>query len=157
MGLRRMSLLLCGAVLVVGWFGASSLVQAHGGGTDSNGGHYCREAGYNSGKCAPLGSYHCHSAGCVSPGSPRTEPDPTTSSPPSTTTTTEAPTTTTEAPTTSTTFTDRVTQTTGIFDDQETVSDEASPLAGVVTLGIFGGAGYGVYRMVQNRRAAPRA
>lgn len=50
---------------------------SHGGGLDANGGHHCREAGYNSGKCSPLGSYHCHRAGCVAPGqAPPVEPVP---------------------------------------------------------------------------------
>jgi hypothetical protein len=37
---------------------------AHGGGLDSNGGHYCRAAGAKSKKCGPVNSYHCHRAGC---------------------------------------------------------------------------------------------
>ena len=41
------------------------VASAHSGGLDSNGGHYCREAGYASGSCSPLDSYHCHQAGCV--------------------------------------------------------------------------------------------
>lgn len=38
---------------------------AHSGGLDANGGHYCREAGYESGSCSPLNSYHCHESGCT--------------------------------------------------------------------------------------------
>lgn len=41
------------------------VAAAHSGGLDSNGGHYCREAGYESGACAPLNSYQCHQPGCV--------------------------------------------------------------------------------------------
>jgi hypothetical protein len=39
------------------------VASAHSGGLDSNGGHHCREAGFNSGKSAPLNSYHCHRPG----------------------------------------------------------------------------------------------
>lgn len=37
---------------------------AHSGGLDRNGGHYCRAAGARSHRCGPVGSYHCHRAGC---------------------------------------------------------------------------------------------
>ena len=39
--------------------------NAHQGGLDANGGHHCRQAGFSSGLCSPLNSYHCHKAGCV--------------------------------------------------------------------------------------------
>lgn len=44
---------------------STGVAGAHSGGLDSNGGHYCREAGYESGACSPLNSYHCHDSGCV--------------------------------------------------------------------------------------------
>lgn len=44
---------------------ATGVAAAHSGGLDANGGHFCREAGYESGACSPLDSYHCHQSGCV--------------------------------------------------------------------------------------------
>lgn len=59
------------------------VARAHGGGTDARGGHHCRQAGYNSGKCAPLNSYHCHSAACeASLGRETPTPAPTTTDAP---------------------------------------------------------------------------
>jgi hypothetical protein len=111
-------------LVVLGALGASLTmagpVAAHGGGIDGNGGHYCRDAGFNSGTCSPLGSYHCHQPGCdprgpdaaAPPAPPPTAvlapppppPPPTTAAPTTTAppppTTTEPPTTTTAAPTT---------------------------------------------------------
>lgn len=49
---------------------------AHSGGTDSSGGHYCREAGYEAGTCSPLGSYHTHDGGGGGGDSTAPEPDP---------------------------------------------------------------------------------
>ena len=40
----------------------------HSGGLDANGGHHCREAGYASGACGPLDSYHTHSGSDSSGG-----------------------------------------------------------------------------------------
>lgn len=64
------------AVAVGGFSIVGGAAGAHGGGLDANGGHHCREAGYRSGKCAPLGSYHCHRPGCVEPGARPPEPEP---------------------------------------------------------------------------------
>ena len=52
-------------ILMVGSLGAMAPAEAHSGGIDRNGGHYCRAAGYRSGKCSPLNSYHCHRSGCI--------------------------------------------------------------------------------------------
>lgn len=49
--------------------GLPTLAGAHSGGLDSNGGHYCQEAGYEAGTCSPLGSYHCHQSPCADSGS----------------------------------------------------------------------------------------
>lgn len=54
-----------GIALTVALVGVSGTAGAHSGGLDSNGGHYCREAGYESGACSPLDSYHCHEDGCT--------------------------------------------------------------------------------------------
>ena len=61
-GVRRVAL---GIALTVALVGSPGTATAHSGGLDSNGGHYCREAGYESGACSPLNSYHCHEAGCT--------------------------------------------------------------------------------------------
>lgn len=53
-------------MVVVATFVAGG-VGGHQGGLDDNGGHHCREAGFNSGLCAPLDSYHCHQEGCTIP------------------------------------------------------------------------------------------
>ena len=62
--LRRFTLLFGIIAVAVASF-MPGVVWAHSGGLDSNGGHYCREAGYNSGSCGPLDSYHCHESGCT--------------------------------------------------------------------------------------------
>ena len=155
--------------LLVVAFAASGAVFApfipahgHGGGTDSNGGHYCREAGYNSGKCAPLGSYHCHSAGCVEPGgNPSPAPAQTTratSAPPPPPPTTLATTTTASTTTTSTTIRARTTdapRTTELDanDARASTEDEASAGETIAGLALLGGLGYGAFRLVQRRRA----
>lgn len=59
--IRQMLLVWAALVLMVVGPGPA---LGHSGGLDSNGGHHCREAGHNSGKCSPLNSYHCHQAGC---------------------------------------------------------------------------------------------
>lgn len=137
--------------------------SAHGGGLDGNGGHHCREAGYNSGKCGPLNSYHCHSAGCTQPGAqqqpvvatpPPTEA-PTTTEPPTTTTeppttTTQPPITTTEPPTTTTS--QAVIEVEQIADEAE--ADEANPFVGFGVLGAIGYGGYRVYRRFRPKNAA---
>lgn len=153
---------------------------AHGGGTDNNGGHYCREAGFESGKCQPLGSYHCHSAGCVDPNAVE-EPAPTTTTttapplPPTTTTATPTTTTTTAPPTTTTTTTEAPTTTTTeaptttveeaeeevpLVADEETpiqvapiaTQDEAGAADSLFGFLLLAGMGYGGYRFVQHRR-----
>ena len=53
------------AVLLTAGVVAPGAASAHSGGLDSNGGHYCRDAGYDAGTCSPLNSYHCHQSGCV--------------------------------------------------------------------------------------------
>lgn len=52
-------------LLALATLGVATGAAAHSGGLDSNGGHYCRDAGYEAGTCSPLGSYHCHDVGCV--------------------------------------------------------------------------------------------
>lgn len=140
--------------------------MAHGGGLDSNGGHHCREAGYRSGKCSPLNSYHCHRPGCVLPGGqsgPGTIP--TTSSLPrpssTTSTTTTTPTTTTTTPTTTTTM--AMTSTTSPPSTTSTETPPAPPpeLADaeggggdsnpLVTLTLVGAIGYGGYRLAKRK------
>jgi hypothetical protein len=68
--MRRFLVVLTGLALAV----VTSVpgVGAHSGGIDSNGGHYCRQAGYDAGKCSPLGSYHSH--GSQPPPSPPPPP-----------------------------------------------------------------------------------
>ena len=56
--------LVAAVVVVIASFGAVAPVSAHGGGLDKNGGHYCRDAGFRSGKCSPRNSYHCHKSHC---------------------------------------------------------------------------------------------
>lgn len=63
--MRRRSLALAALFIVAV---TASPASAHSGGLDSKGGHYCRQAGYNSGKCSPLNSYHYHSGGGGSGG-----------------------------------------------------------------------------------------
>lgn len=53
-----LAFLVCAQVVV-----AAGVASAHPGGLDANGGHYCRQKGYDSGKCAPLNSYHSHRGG----------------------------------------------------------------------------------------------
>lgn len=48
------------AVVLSAALSFSGVAGAHSGGLDSRGGHHCREAGYESGACGPLGSYHYH-------------------------------------------------------------------------------------------------
>jgi hypothetical protein len=56
---------LVAAALAIASFGVTiPAAGAHGGGLDQNGGHYCRDAGYRSGKCGPRNSYHCHRSYC---------------------------------------------------------------------------------------------
>ncbi len=64
---RRLHVSRLGVAVVVclALLGIATAAHAHSGGLDSNGGHYCREAGYEAGTCSPLGSYHCHESGCV--------------------------------------------------------------------------------------------
>ena len=50
-------------VLTAAVAGVTGIAGAHSGGTDSSGGHYCREAGYEAGTCSPLNSYHYHNGG----------------------------------------------------------------------------------------------
>lgn len=50
---------------VVGWLLLPGFASAHQGGIDSNGGHHCRQRGFDSGLCSPVNSYHCHQPGCV--------------------------------------------------------------------------------------------
>jgi hypothetical protein len=158
-------------LMVTALMALSPPANAHSGGLDSNGGHHCREAGFNSGKCSPLNSYHCHSAGCVVPGSATTtQPKPTTTStsPPTTTTTTAATststststttsttttqpsTTTTTSTTTSTTTTQPSTTTTTV--DLSNDSTEAGAGGAFLGLGILGAFAYGGYRLVNGLR-----
>jgi hypothetical protein len=59
-GLRQSFVALLAAGLVAG---SAATALAHPGGLDASGGHHCREAGFASGKCSPLNSYHSHSGG----------------------------------------------------------------------------------------------
>ena len=164
-----------GAALLLAPFTAPAPADAHGGGLDSNGGHHCRQAGYDSGKCSPLNSYHCHSSTCVAPGSATTKPTPTTARattstvrrttatpPPPTTTTTEAPTTTTtESTTTTTTSSTTTTSTTVLLPAATPVAaekePEAGPVEGALAVVVLGGMGYGGYRLLRRARRATRA
>ena len=103
------------------------------GGLDASGGHHCRQAGYNSGKCSPLNSYHCHKSSCVAPGTV------TTTAPPTTTTTTTKPPTTTTAPTT----------TTSVQLDPSTGSTNSA--GAIPALALLSGVAYGGYRLLQKR------
>lgn len=67
--LLRRALAVVLALAVIGLPGSAA---AHSGGLDSDGGHYCGEAGYEAGTCSPLGSYHCHQSPC---GDGESEPD----------------------------------------------------------------------------------
>lgn len=163
-------LLFIGAVLVAPFVPAPA-AEAHSGGLDSTGGHHCRQAGYDSGKCSPLNSYHCHRSPCgeAAPAPTTTTARPratTTTAPRPTTTTTQAPTTTTEAPTT-TTSTSTTTSTTTTSTTSTTVApatvpvkadkdpdDEAGPVASALTLAVIGGAGYGGFRLYRRARRA---
>ena len=164
--MRKLLVLMLVGVLMAFALSAS----AHSGGLDSSGGHHCREAGFNNGKCSPLNSYHCHSSGCVAPGStPTTQPKPTTTSTspprttttstPTTTTTTQLTTTTTTEPTTTTTTqpttttTEPTTTTTPPITTTtlELPLDSAESGAGgaFLGLGILGGFAYGGFRLVR--------
>lgn len=145
--LRRLAVVAVAAG-ALSMFGASA--GAHGGGLDANGGHHCREAGYNSGKCAPLGSYHCHRPGCVEPGARPPEPVPVQvvpvatpeSTPDPTPPPTPAPEPTTERPAVVTP------------DPPLEPTEEASESLGigetVVALALLGGMGYGILRVVRS-------
>lgn len=160
---------------VVGHDGAS----AHGGGLDSSGGHHCRQAGYDSGKCSPLNSYHCHQSPCgdAAPATTATTARATTTTvrrtttttPPATTTTTVAPTTTTAAPTLTTTSTTVATTTSteattttiavaNLSSDPASTDrseEEAGPGAIAVTLALLGGLGFAGYRFVSKKVRRP--
>lgn len=153
-----------GALLVAPFVGAPD-AGAHGGGLDSTGGHHCRQAGYDSGKCAPLNSYHCHRSPCGE-AAPATTPKQTpttvrrtttTSPPPPTTTTTQAPTTTTTEATTTTTTAPTTTTTTSttlvpVAADREGDGDEEAGAGAVLGgLALVGALGFGGYRLVRRR------
>lgn len=53
---RITRLVFIGAALVTPFIGSPMPADAHSGGLDGTGGHHCRQAGYDSGKCAPLNS-----------------------------------------------------------------------------------------------------
>lgn len=156
-------LLIAGLVLISPFAGGSE-AEAHGGGLDGTGGHHCRQAGFDSGKCSPLNSYHCHQSPCGDPAPTTTAappPPPTTAAtaPPTTaaivvtTTTTAAPTTTTTTP--STTSTSESTTTTVVVPKTEPVSsdkdDESGPVDYALTFALLGGLGYGGYRLATRR------
>lgn len=171
--MTRIVRLAFGGALLLAPLASTSPAGAHGGGLDANGGHHCRQAGYDSGKCSPLNSYHCHSASCTEPGTATTKPTPTpttaratTTAPRPTTTTTPPPTTTTEPPTTTTTestTTTTSTTTTSIVvlpaaTPTAAESDrEAGPIDGAVTVLVLGGMGYGGYRLVRRVRRSRAA
>lgn len=159
-------------------FVAPQAGEAHSGGLDGNGGHYCRQAGYDSGKCSPLGSYHCHQSPCgqaaatttTTRRTTTTAPKPTTTAAPAavvTTTTTEAPTTTTEAPTITTeaptTTTEAPTTTTtaavvALVDEASTSKEKEKEQEGNPVLGfaVLAGLGYGGYRLVKRKVTKPQ-
>ena len=169
MGYVRILRLVFSASLLVAVFSPDP-AGAHGGGLDGNGGHHCRQAGYDSGKCAPLDSYHCHQAGCTSHDgdaplatTTTTTPLPPPTTPPSTqapsttvpTTMAAAPTTTELSTTTSTAasvpFSDSTTTTLAVV-HTEPVSDTGAagnPIPGLVVVGAMG---YGTYRVVKRLR-----
>lgn len=79
-----LSVALASTVMLLG----AGAAAAHSGGLDSSGGHYCREAGYESGSCSPLNSYHSHSGGgssssqSAAPVAPAPPPPPRDTKPP---------------------------------------------------------------------------
>lgn len=160
-----------GAVLLSP-FAQPAPASAHSGGLDSTGGHHCRQAGYDSGKCSPLNSYHCHSSTCSAPGTATTKPasTPTTARAATTTTvrrttTTQPPPTTTEAPTTTTTESTTTTTTSTTTTSTTVVlpvtvpaaaekEPEAGPAEGALAVIVLGGLGYGGYRLLRRARGA---
>lgn len=64
-GRRACTVLLMAVLLAT----VATPVTAHPGGLDAQGGHHCRQAGFDSGKCSPLNSYHYHRGGGGSDGS----------------------------------------------------------------------------------------
>ena len=165
-----------GAALLLAPFAAASPADAHSGGLDSTGGHHCRQAGYDSGKCSPLNSYHCHSSTCSAPGTATTKPTSTpttaratTTTVRRTTTTQQPPTTTTEAPTTTTTESTTTTSSTTTSSTTTTSTtvllpvatpaaadkeSEAGPVEGALVGAVLAGMGYGGYRLLRKARAA---
>lgn len=163
--MRRIVLLL---VPLLAPLAVAGTADAHGGGLDSNGGHHCRQAGFDSGKCSPLNSYHSHGGGEADPPPPPPAPratapppppppPPTTAPPPPppppTTTTTAAPTTTTTRPTTTTTTTERETTTTAA-ELEPASAEEPEPgfSDGVLSTLLLGGAGYGGVKLYRRYR-----
>jgi hypothetical protein len=169
------------AAVVLSPLAGGSGAEAHGGGLDGTGGHHCRQAGYESGKCSPLNSYHCHQSPCGSQApATTTEPAPpaTTAAPPppttavpttiaTTTTSTTVPvptTTTTTAVATSTSTSESTTTTAVVFPKADPASssradaeEELSALDYVVTLAFLGGVGFGGYRLATRRARRRRA
>ena len=168
-----------GAVLVAPLAGHDG-ASAHGGGLDSTGGHHCRQAGYDSGKCSPLNSYHCHQSPCgdSAPATTTTTVRRTTTTAApraaaTTTTTTAAPTTTTEATTTTTaapTTTTEATTTTTLAPDLSDADpagttrsqdkgeeEDADPVAAAFGFALLGGLGFGGYRLVKRMVRKPDA
>ena len=157
-----------GAVLVAPLAGHDG-ASAHGGGLDSTGGHHCRQAGYDSGKCSPLNSYHCHQSPCgdsapattttvrrtTTTAAPRAAATTTTAAP---TTTTEATTTTTAAPTTTTLAPDLSdADPAGTTRSQAKDEEETDPVAAAFGFAILGGLGFGGYRLVKRMVRKPDA
>jgi hypothetical protein len=158
-----------GALVAAPFIGAPA-AEAHGGGLDSTGGHYCRQAGYDSGKCAPLNSYHCHQAPCGEAAPATTAkattttvrrttttsppPPPTTATTQATTTTMKAATTTTEATTTTTTEATTTTTSTTLVPVAADRGESDDGGAGAVLGGVAvtGALGFGGYRLVRRRR-----
>ena len=157
-------------------FVAPQAGEAHSGGLDGNGGHHCRQAGYDSGKCAPLGSYHCHQSPCgqAAATTTTTRPTTTTTRRPTTTTTAAAaavvtttttappPTTTTEAPTTTTTEAPTTTTTAAVValvDEASTSTEKDEEGNPVLGFAVLAGLGYGGYRLVKRKvtKAPPPA
>src|SRR5687767_560343 len=65
-----------GLVIAMFFLAVPAPAYSHPGGLDSNGGHHCRAAGYNSGQCAPLNAYHCHQPPCGGATAPTPTPAP---------------------------------------------------------------------------------
>lgn len=160
--MRRALLVMVLLALALPWPAA----QGHGGGLDSNGGHHCREAGYDTGHCAPLGSYHCHRSPCgetATTSPPQTAPPDTRASSGSggagrsggagaavTTSTTSTTTSTTTSSTTSTTVPPTTTTAAEEIDVEPAASgDDVGFGDMVLTAGVLGGLLYGGYRLVR--------